>query len=236
MQELAKALPALMAEMENAKNTKSGYGYNYAPLNEILETVRPILAKHRFSVVQMVGHEEGLLPSGQCPFTKVASLESTMALPPAEVKGTNEVQQMGASITYARRYMLTSLLGIAGEEDTDGVPPAKREAKKRESQPAKVEDLTDRLKTAEKMTYALLEKGKFTDDEKANWIAELETIEAMPDNEEKYKSWRSSQLLQKIKMLDKLLRFTSETSGPASGNSAHLRYTTNRPQARTVES
>jgi hypothetical protein len=48
------------------------------------------------------------------------------------------------------------------------------------------------LKTAEKMTYALLEKGKFTDDEKANWIAELEAIEAMPDNEEKYKAWRSS--------------------------------------------
>ena len=193
MQELAKALPALMAEMENAKNTKSGYGYNYAPLNEILETVRPILAKHRFSVVQMVGHEEGLVTVRTILIHESGeSLESTMALPPAEVKGTNEVQQMGASITYARRYMLTSLLGIAGEEDTDGVAPAKREAKKRESQPAKVEDLTDRLKTAEKMTYALLEKGKFTDDEKANWIAELETIEAMPDNEEKYKAWRSS--------------------------------------------
>ena len=193
MQELAKALPALMAEMENAKNTKSGYGYNYAPLNEILETVRPILAKHRFSVVQMVGHEEGLVTVRTMLIHESGeSLESTMALPPAEVKGTNEVQQMGASITYARRYMLTSLLGIAGEEDTDGVPPAKREAKKRESQPAKVEDLTDRLKIAEKMTYALLEKGKFTDDEKANWIAELETIEAMPDNEEKYKAWRSS--------------------------------------------
>lgn len=193
MQELAKALPALMAEMENAKNTKSGYGYNYAPLNEILETVRPILAKHRFSVVQMVGHEEGLVTVRTMLIHESGeSLESTMALPPAEVKGTNEVQQMGASITYARRYMLTSLLGIAGEEDTDGVAPAKREAKKRETQPAKVEDLTDRLKTAEKMTYALLEKGKFTDDEKANWIAELETIEAMPDNEEKYKAWRSS--------------------------------------------
>jgi hypothetical protein len=179
--------------MENAKNTKSGYGYNYAPLNEILETVRPILAKHRFSVVQMVGHEEGLVTVRTMLIHESGeSLESTMALPPAEVKGTNEVQQMGASITYARRYMLTSLLGIAGEEDTDGVAPAKREAKKRESQPAKVEDLTDRLKTAEKMTYALLEKGKFTDDEKANWIAELETIEAMPDNEEKYKAWRSS--------------------------------------------
>lgn len=193
MQELAKALPALMAEMENAKNTKSGYGYNYAPLNEILETVRPILAKHRFSVVQMVGHEEGLVTVRTMLIHESGeSLESTMALPPAEVKGTNEVQQMGASITYARRYMLTSLLGIAGEEDTDGVAPAKREAKKRESQPAKVEDLTDRLKTAEKMTYALLEKGKFTDDEKANWVAELETIEAMPDNEEKYQAWRSS--------------------------------------------
>ena len=193
MQELAKALPALMAEMENAKNTKSGYGYTYAPLNEILETVRPILAKHRFSVVQMVGHEEGLVTVRTMLIHESGeSLESIMALPPAEVKGTNEVQQMGASITYARRYMLTSLLGIAGEEDTDGVPPAKREAKKRETQPAKVEDLTDRLKTAEKMTYALLEKGKFTDDEKANWIAELEAIEAMPDNEEKYQAWRSS--------------------------------------------
>ena len=119
-------------------------------------------------------------------------LYSSMVLSQTEIKGANDAQQMGASITYARRYMLTSLLGIAGEEDTDGVAPKQRDQRRRESQPSQVESLDERLSSASKMTYALLDKGKFTDDEKATWVAELEAIEAMPNSDKKLTAWRTS--------------------------------------------
>jgi hypothetical protein len=42
-------------------------------------------------------------------------------MPQEEMRGMNMNQSMGASITYARRYTLTAILGLATDEDTDGV-------------------------------------------------------------------------------------------------------------------
>ena len=36
------------------------------------------------------------------------------------MKGVNNVQALGASITYGRRYSLSAMLNIATDEDTDG--------------------------------------------------------------------------------------------------------------------
>ena len=38
-------------------------------------------------------------------------------------------QGAGGAITYARRYQLTAMLGLAGEEDTDGNAPVSRNDK-----------------------------------------------------------------------------------------------------------
>jgi hypothetical protein len=158
--EMAKALPALMAEMENAKNSKKGYGYNYAPLNEILDTARPILGKHKFSINQFVGNQDGMVTvTTRLIHVSSEYIESTMVLPLAKVSGANDVQQMGASITYARRYMLTSILGIAGEEDTDGNPDGdKRPPKAQPKAQASVEG--DKVDKAIKMTEAYLKANE----------------------------------------------------------------------------
>jgi len=37
------------------------------------------------------------------------------------MKSANNVQQMGASITYGKRYGITAILGISVDEDTDGI-------------------------------------------------------------------------------------------------------------------
>lgn len=191
--EMTKDYIALLAEVENMVKGKEGYGYKYTPLDEVLNYTRPLLEKHNFGLSQPIT-TIGDMPA-VCTFLLHKSggyLYSSMVLSQTEIKGANDAQQMGASITYARRYMLTSLLGIAGEEDTDGVAPKQRDQRRRESQPSQVESLDERLASASKMTYALLDKGKFTEDEKATWFAELEAIESMPNSDEKLTAWRTS--------------------------------------------
>jgi hypothetical protein len=190
--EMAKALPALMAEMKNAPNTKKGYGYNYAPLNEILDTARPILAKHKFSINQFVGNQDGMVTvTTRLVHLSGEYVESTMVLPLAKVAGANDVQQMGASITYARRYMITAILGIAGEEDTDGNPDGdkKRPKVQPKSQPkSQPENVNDKVDKAIKMTEAYLKAN-----EKRILIEDLDVmkdrlneLKGQPDDNQKY--------------------------------------------------
>jgi hypothetical protein len=185
---LAKALPKLMGDMKNATNTKGGYGYNYAPLNEILDDVRPILTKHGFSLVQTVGSEGGMVSvTTTLIHDSGESIGSTFLLPPANVAGTNEVQKLGASITYARRYMLTSILGIAGEEDTDG----RAEGNSRPvAPPPRVEDLGENLKKAHKMVKAIIVGATTSEENRESMTKTLEAVVAMEDSEDKLKQYR----------------------------------------------
>ena len=57
MAKMAKPLGAMLGEMENVFNSKSGYGYKYAPLNDVLDKARPVLAKHGFGMTQLGIHQ-----------------------------------------------------------------------------------------------------------------------------------------------------------------------------------
>jgi len=94
--------------------------FRYAPLSSGLDIVRKGLGRHEIATIQSteIDKEAGLLrlttilahSSGEwvssewpvCPITDIAS-----------------AQRMGAALTYARRYALFTLVGIAGEDDLD---------------------------------------------------------------------------------------------------------------------
>lgn len=113
---IAAALAKAQGELTNPKKTKTAnlgkYKYAYADLGEIMDAVRPTLAKHGLAIVQtlspgvlltMLVHESG------------QAFRSTYALPE---KAT--AQEMGSAITYGRRYSVSAILGIAAEDDDDG--------------------------------------------------------------------------------------------------------------------
>lgn len=122
--EIAAALAAAQAKFEavgkdkTAKidSAKGKYQYTYADLASILAAVRKPLSENGLAVVQVITWGEGhswlvtrlLHSSGQ-------SIESTYPL-----REYDRPQEMGSALTYARRYSLTALLGIAAEEDDDG--------------------------------------------------------------------------------------------------------------------
>lgn len=118
--ELAKALTQAQAELKNPYNTADNpfYKSKYAPLPDILNAVRPVLAKHGLSIIQApkgegtsIGVDTLILhSSGQY------ILCEPYYLPVAKA----DAQTAGGAVTYARRYSLNAVLGISGEEDDDG--------------------------------------------------------------------------------------------------------------------
>jgi hypothetical protein len=117
---LAKALTAFQKEIKNPANTAVNphFKSKYAPLNEILNEVRPVLAKHGLSVLQS--------PSGDGDKIVITTMlmhetgEWIEACPLVLKADKATAQGAGSAITYGRRYSLASVLGISSEDDDDG--------------------------------------------------------------------------------------------------------------------
>jgi hypothetical protein len=132
------------------KNTKGARG-NYAPLDAVLETVRPVLNKHGLALTQATFVANDTL-FVRCSVVHVATGEAHHAEYPAGLFALQH-QQLGAGVTYARRYSLLSILGVFPENEDDdgekagsaGPPPAPRtnasQAKKADVWPRFVEKL-----------------------------------------------------------------------------------------------
>ena len=122
LNELAGALSEYQATAKNPGNTaKNPFLKNkYAPLNDILGMVRTELAKHGLSVSQLVGGEDKIGVTTMLLHKSGQYIADTVSLTPENSKGLSVAQNAGVVITYLRRYGLASILGIAGEDDTDG--------------------------------------------------------------------------------------------------------------------
>ena len=112
------AVVALQSEINNPKKSKQGHGYKYAELAQIIELSREPLAINGLAVTQYCTAIEGqsylvtqmIHSSGQW-------LRGYYPLEKAGMRAVNDAQQMGAAMTYARRYNLAAMLGVAQEDD-----------------------------------------------------------------------------------------------------------------------
>ena len=117
---ISKAMAQFQAEVKNPANTANNpfFKSKYAPLNDVLNLVRPILTKHGLSVLQS--------PSGDGEHITVTTLithESGewIESDPLTLKADKATAQgAGSAVTYARRYALSAMLGISSEDDDDG--------------------------------------------------------------------------------------------------------------------
>lgn len=95
--------------------TGGSYEYNYADLADVLAAVRPILSAEGLAILQpIVWHSEPLL------ITLLVHASGEWIESVYRLGEYDKPQEMGSAITYARRYALTSMLGIAAEDDDDG--------------------------------------------------------------------------------------------------------------------
>lgn len=117
---LAIALSKFQGEVKNPSNTATNpyFKSKYAPLETVLNTVRPILSKYGLSIIQSPIAEDGMVG-----VTTLLLHESGeyMEFPPVMLKMDKQTAQgAGSAITYARRYSLSAIVGISSEDDDDG--------------------------------------------------------------------------------------------------------------------
>lgn len=118
---LALALSKLQGEIQNVYKDKKGYGYSYTELSSMLEVTRPLCAKYELAVTQLCESHEVKNEVGVETVLMHSSgewISSTLFMPAAGSKGMSLAQASGSVITYARRYALAALLGIA-QTDND---------------------------------------------------------------------------------------------------------------------
>ena len=128
---LASALAKAQAELVNPEKSltatirTAGPGerertFRYAPLSSGLDIVRKTLGQHEIATVQTTSIDQG---AGIVNLTTVLAHASGEWIasdwPVCPIAEMASPQRMGAALTYARRYALFTLVGIAGEDDLD---------------------------------------------------------------------------------------------------------------------
>lgn len=96
--------------------------YKYLNLATLLKNIKPIFAKHGLAFTQKVTYTPG--GDGRQILGTIETIifddtdQMTVCEYPFFVTG--DPQQVGSAITYARRYSLTTILGIFPDKDDDG--------------------------------------------------------------------------------------------------------------------
>ena len=118
--ELINPEKSLTATIRSPFPREADRTFRYASLSSGLEIVRKALGKHEIATVQTtaIDTEAGLIR-----LTTVLAHASgewvSSDWPVCPVGETAAPHKMGAALTYARRYSLFTLVGIAGEDDLD---------------------------------------------------------------------------------------------------------------------
>jgi hypothetical protein len=128
---LAAALAKAQAEIANPEKSLTativspfarmgGRTFRYAPLSSGLDLVRKCLGQHEIATVQTtaIDRDSGLI---RLTTTLVHASGEWVSSdwPVCPVSETAAPHRLGAALTYARRYALFTLVGIAGEDDLD---------------------------------------------------------------------------------------------------------------------
>jgi hypothetical protein len=123
----------LTASVASRREGARSYTYTYADLASVLAAVRPALSKHGIALMQFPRVTRGAL----LVTTMLSHGESGewVACDLVVALDGLDPQAVGSATTYAKRYGLTSLLGVAaGESDDDGAA-ARRTSKETEESP-----------------------------------------------------------------------------------------------------
>lgn len=118
--ELTNPAKSLTAVLERGRNGGGPLSYRYAPLSAGLDILRKTLGKYELAVIQTtrIDSDRGLVLLA----TTIAHASGewiSADWPVCHVADMGHPKLMGAALTYARRYCLFAMVGLAGEDDLD---------------------------------------------------------------------------------------------------------------------
>ena len=117
--DLFAAISGAQAEFSTVvKNaTNPHFKSKFAPLDTIIEMIRPILPKHGLAVMQFTDiAEAGIVVETVITHSSGQYISGALAMPVVK----QDPQGYGSALTYGRRYALAAALGIVSDEDVDG--------------------------------------------------------------------------------------------------------------------
>src|SRR4051794_35695340 len=118
--ELANPEKSLTATIRSPLPREADRNFRYASLSSGLDLVRKSLGRHEIATVQTTSLDVG---AGLIRLTTTLAHSSgewvSSDWPVCPISETAAPHRMGAALTYARRYALFTLVGIAGEDDLD---------------------------------------------------------------------------------------------------------------------
>ncbi len=130
IKELCTALSKAQGQVENATKSTANLFFKskYADLASVWDAIREPLSSNGLSVIQQPidGGVGGITLRTVLMHASGQALESQFTMP---VKPNASAQDVGSALTYARRYALMALVGIAPEDD-DGNAASGRQAVK----------------------------------------------------------------------------------------------------------
>lgn len=114
---IAQALVKAQMEMGPAlkQSNNPHFKSKYADLGNVMEACMPALQAQGIAVIQPTGEDE-LGRYVETIFIHAASGEQVSCRTPLII-GKNDMQGYGSAVTYARRYGLMAMAGIAPEDD-----------------------------------------------------------------------------------------------------------------------
>ena len=105
-------------EVEIAMSKGGRFKFRYADLEAVLASTRPAMAKHGLSVYQAVEGGQNT-PSELVTVLAHEGGGTVRSVMPMPSNHGGDIKNFGATLTYLRRYALTSLLCIAADDDLD---------------------------------------------------------------------------------------------------------------------
>lgn len=117
---LQEEIPVIEPDCE-VKNPDGSVRYRYASLRRIMEVIQPLLSKHGFSVSFETDKTEKGEVKVICILRHILghSEKSSFIIPMETSKYMSDIQKMGSTLTYAKRYALNSMLNITTSDDSD---------------------------------------------------------------------------------------------------------------------
>src|SRR5476651_432928 len=118
--ELINPEKSLVANIRFGRGGETNQSFRYAPLSSGLDIIRKTLGKYEIAVMQTTASDAA---SGMVNLTTLLAHTTgewiSSDWPVCPMSDVSAPHLMGAALTYARRYALFALVGIAGDDDLD---------------------------------------------------------------------------------------------------------------------
>ena len=130
--EFIEKIVAIQSELKAPKGQYNSFGkYNYRSCEDILEGVKPLLAKHGLVLtiqdeIELIGDRYYVKATASITNGKESISTSAYARESLDKKGMDASQVTGATSSYARKYALNGLLAIDDTKDADTMDNSKK--------------------------------------------------------------------------------------------------------------